>query len=238
MKKIGFGLILFVIFYCVLIFIDIKGMNNKFRNKYLFISSLVFYFFLEYRFLLFMVLIVTYTYFLGRQAINSKKYIIINVLLNVFIFGIYKSSNIYISIVNELHESNILLNVIMPIGLSFSILKSISYVCDIYKGEVEKQDYTEVGLYIMFFPQIISGPISEPKKLMDQFNGNNRISSINFAEGIQIFFIGLFKKIVLADNINVFVSEIYRAPNIYSSLTVLLCVIGYSVEIYCDFSRS
>ena len=134
-------------------------------------------------------------------------------------------------------ENARVLNIILPIGISFYVFKSISYICDVYKDRLKaEKDFITVALYISFFPQIVAGPISRARDLMKQIRKERNLSLDDLSKGGQMFVFGLFKKIVIADNISVFVNEVYRAPNIYSSMTLLLCVIAYSVEIYMDFS--
>ena len=125
----------------------------------------------------------------------------------------------------------------MPVGISFYIFKAISYMVDVYRGKYEcEKSFIKVALYLSLFTEVVSGPISRFNDLSKQFDNNTKLSVDYFTEGVQVFVIGLFKKIVVADNLSVFVNEVYRAPRAYSSLTVLLCIVGYAVYIYMDFS--
>lgn len=94
----------------------------------------------------------------------------------------------------------------------------------------------DVALYVSFFPQLVAGPIVKASDFMPQLRSNHTLKIADLAKGAQIFAFGLFKKIVIADNLSVFVDDVFSKPLAFSSLTVILAVISYSIQIYCDFS--
>lgn len=232
----------FAIFICVLICVLLicqkANVSNKFRNTVLLLFSLIFYLLIDIKFFALMLIVALYTYYFGKQVKNNKAILILHICLSIGILLVFKYLGFFISDFSKLFNINTSsLNIILPIGLSFYLFKSISYVADIYKGKYNNDSsFIEVVLYISYFPEIVSGPISRPQVLLDQIKSDRKIKANLFSEGLQIYFIGLFKKIVIADNISIFVDEIYRAPNIYSSLSVWVCIFAYSVQIYMDFS--
>ncbi len=232
-----FNSIEFVLFFVVLLtiiyFIDKKSNTSKVRNIILLIASLLYYLLIDYKYFLLFICIILITYFIGLKVRNNKKVITLGVTLLVLLLTFFKYNNFFIS--NVLN--NDFIRIIMPVGISFYIFKAISYMVDVYMGKYEcERNFVKVALYLSLFTEVVSGPISRFNDLSKQFDNNTKLSVNYFTEGVQVFVIGLFKKIVVADNISVFVNEVYRAPRAYSSLTVLLCIIGYAVYIYMDFS--
>lgn len=232
-----FNSIEFVLFFVVLLtiiyFIDKKSNTSKVRNIVLLIASLLYYLLIDYKYFLLFICIILITYFIGLKVRNNKKVITLGVTLLVLLLTFFKYNNFFIS--NVLN--NDFIRIIMPVGISFYIFKAISYMVDVYRGKYEcERNFVKVALYLSLFTEVVSGPISRFNDLSKQFDNNTKLGVKYFTEGVQVFVIGLFKKIVVADNISVFVNEVYRAPRAYSSLTVLLCIVGYAVYIYMDFS--
>lgn len=232
-----FNSIEFVLFFVVLLtiiyFIDKKNNTSKVRNIVLLIASLLYYLLIDYKYFLLFICITLITYFIGLKVRNNKKVITLGVTLLVLLLTFFKYNNFFIS--NVLN--NDFIRIIMPVGISFYIFKAISYMVDVYRGKYEcERNFVKVALYLSLFTEVVSGPISRFNDLSKQFDNNTKLGVKYLTEGVQVFVIGLFKKIVVADNISVFVNEVYRAPRAYSSLTVLLCIVGYAVYIYMDFS--
>lgn len=232
-----FNSIEFVLFFIALLtiifFVDKRSNTSKVRNFVLLICSLIYYFLIDYKYFLLFVCIILITYFVGLKVKNNKKIITLGVTLLVLLLTFFKYNNFFIS--NFLN--NDFIRIIMPIGISFYIFKAISYMVDVYRGRYEcEKKFVKVALYLSLFTEVVSGPISRFNDLSKQLDYNTKLSVKYFTEGVQIFFIGLFKKIVVADNLSVFVNEVYRAPRVYSSSTVLLCIVAYAAYIYMDFS--
>lgn len=232
-----FNSIEFVLFFVVLLtiiyFIDKKSNTSKVRNIVLIIASLLYYLLIDYKYFLLFICIILITYFIGLKVRNNKKVITLGVTLLVLLLTFFKYNNFFISYV----LNNDFIRIIMPVGISFYIFKAISYMVDVYRGKYEcERNFVKVALYLSLFTEVVSGPISRFNDLSKQFDNNTKLGVKYLTEGVQVFVIGLFKKIVVADNISVFVNEVYRAPRAYSSLTVLLCIVGYAVYIYMDFS--
>lgn len=235
-NSIGFIVFFIVIYYLLWLMNHYEKLNDK-SNIALLVISLIFYALFDIRCLILLLIVIFFTYYLGLRIKKNKKYLKIGIVLNVILLGFFKYFNFFINSFANLFGSSIALNIILPIGISFYIFKSISYLVDVYRDKCpSEKDIVALALYISFFPEIVAGPISRAKNLLNQVKKTRQLHSDNLFKGAQIFVFGLFKKIVIADNISVFVSEVYRAPNIYSSLTIFLCVIAYSVEIYMDFS--
>lgn len=229
----------FIIVLLVLALIDRYAQSNKIRNIFLLVSSLVFYAFFNVYHLFILIFVVIYTYIFALR-IREKSYLLkLGIAFAITILFIYKYFNFFIDSFLTLFRVNnsLTIELLLPIGVSFYLFKSISYLVDVSKGVIEPENnFVNVALYICFFPELLAGPISRSNDLITQLKENRRVNITGLSIGFQMFLIGLFKKIVLADNISVFVNEIYRAPKIFSSMTIILCIIAYSFQIYLDFS--
>lgn len=125
----------------------------------------------------------------------------------------------------------------LPAGLSFFTFQALSYSIDIYRGKIEPHaGFIELALFISFFPTLLSGPIERARYLLPLLRTVFRITPDNFCSGAETFIWGLFKKVVIADRLAAYLNPIYARPDAYSGSTLLLVILLYSIQIYCDFS--
>ena len=245
-----FNSITFVIFFAIVCFlmlltnIDSKIKKEKIlqiRHIILLLASYVFYGWWNWKCALLMLglTVVAYWASLQIEKTNKKIYFIIGTVIPLIILGIFKYFNFFIdSFCYVFHINNAGgINIILPVGISFYTFQSMSYTLDVYRKQIDcEKSFTKVALYISFFPQLVAGPIVKAKEFIYQLYEDRNISWENIKEGIQIFVFGLFKKIVIADNISVCVDEVFGAPGNYHAVAIIMAVIGYSIQIYCDFS--
>lgn len=203
------------------------------RNWILITSSFAFMSYADVRFSAVLFLISLSAWFFAKK----KKLWFVGVIISVASLCYFKYTNFFISsfgkIVGENFEA---LKIILPLGISFYTFSAVGYLIDVKRGDVDSRSFEEVLSYISFFPKITSGPIQESSDYFRQINERNSLGLQTFVPGIEIFLFGLFKKIVLADRLSVFVNQVYEMPNTFGSFTVLLGVISYSFQIYFDFS--
>jgi D-alanyl-lipoteichoic acid acyltransferase DltB (MBOAT superfamily) len=129
------------------------------------------------------------------------------------------------------------LNIILPIGLSFHTFQSLSYVIEVYRGNQKvERNFGIYSLYVMFYPQLVAGPIERPQNLLHQFYEKHDVDYRRITEGLQRMLWGFFKKIVIADNLAFYVGLVYSNPEGYSGLTLLAATFFFAFQIYCDFS--
>lgn len=129
------------------------------------------------------------------------------------------------------------LKIILPVGISFYTFQALSYVIDVHREKISiENDFIKLALYISFFPQLVAGPIVKASEFLPQLYEDRRVSLCGFANGVQIMAFGLFKKIVLADHLSVFVDDVYSKPAAFHWLTLLFVAIAYYMQIYLDFS--
>src|SRR6201996_4148434 len=130
-----------------------------------------------------------------------------------------------------------LLAIILPVGLSFHTFQAMSYTIEVYRRRVPaERNLLEYALYVAFFPQMVAGPIERPYELLPQFHREPKVTLEGVRSGMVQALWGLFKKMVLADNVSDFVKLIYDTPRHYSGSALLLATLLFSIQIYCDFS--
>jgi alginate O-acetyltransferase complex protein AlgI len=151
--------------------------------------------------------------------------------------GYFKYTNFFAeSFANIFGNDYTALNIILPIGISFYSFSAIGYIFDVKRGKIESQGLFDVAVYLSFFPKLTSGPIQRSDDFFKQLQNNRVVGWSSFETGIQIFAFGLFKKLVLADHLSVFVNQVYETPQAFGSLTVFMATVAYSLQIYFDFS--
>jgi alginate O-acetyltransferase complex protein AlgI len=130
-----------------------------------------------------------------------------------------------------------LLAIILPVGLSFHTFQAMSYTIEVYRRRVPAEKrLLEYALYVAFFPQMVAGPIERPYELLPQFHREPRVTSADVRAGMAQALWGLFKKMVVADNVADFVKLIYDTPQHYYGAPLILATVLFSIQIYCDFS--
>lgn len=218
---------------------------NKFKNAVMIVASLIFFAWGEIRYIFIMLLLAVMDYVCG-QKINKymdnpkkkKLFLAIDVGTNLLILFFFKYADFIITNINNITNLNIpLLNIPLPIGVSFNTFQSLSYIIDVYRGTVkcEKSFYNYLA-YTTLFPQIIAGPIVRYQTVDKELEVKN-ISIDNFSLGIKRFIVGLGKKVLIANNIGALWNTIELGQ--YSNLTFVLAwfgIIAFALQIYFDFS--
>lgn len=211
------------------------------KHGVLLLASYVFYGWWDFRFC-FLMLFLTITAWVCAKKIeqnkNRKLFTCIGVAMPLIVLGFFKYFNFFVSSFADLFgiESMGALNIILPVGISFYTFQSMSYTIDVLRGKLKSHSFMDVALYIAFFPQLVAGPIVKAADFLPQLKNNHKLKLCDLAKGGQIFVIGVFKKLVVADNLSVFVDDVFEKPLAFSSATVVLAVVSYSIQIFCDFS--
>lgn len=180
-----------------------------------------------------------------RQKTASRKKLVVflAVLFNFGLLLFFKYFNFFGDTVNSIFSlfSELSpvphLKLIMPLGISYYTLQSVSYVVDVYRGKVEPdRHFGRLALFISFFPQIVEGPIGRYGQLAHQLYEPHRVSCANLLQGMEMILWGLFKKMVVADRAGIFVDAVFHNSAAYTGLPVILAVLLYTIQIYADFS--
>lgn len=159
------------------------------------------------------------------QPRKRKGWLVASIVSTLSVLFIFKYQGLF-------YETNILL----PIGLSFHTFQSLSYVIEVYRGNQRpERHFGFYSLYVMFYPQLVTGPIERPQNLLRQLRIPQPFQMQNLARGVMLILFGLFAKMVVADNLAVYVDQIYAQPDQYGSAAIALGLFFYSFQIYCDF---
>ena len=128
-------------------------------------------------------------------------------------------------------------DVILPVGISFFTFQALSYSLDVYYGKTKvEKNIINFTVFVAFFPQLVAGPIERSSHLLKQFREKHHFNRLNFIEGSKLFIWGLFKKVVIADRLAIYVDRIYETPDLYNSPTLAVATFFFAIQIYCDFS--
>lgn len=230
---LGIVAIVYIIAYFITRFSKNAITANSILNWIFLGASYIFVLLIDFRFLLILIGLSLSTWLFGKQ----KKFYIAGIIIAIATLAFFKYFNFFISSFADIFHINTgSLNIILPIGLSFYTFSAIGYLIDVHRQKIESKSLKDVALYLAFFPKLISGPLIKSTSFFEQAEKPREIGCKTFLPGIQIFVFGLFKKIVLADTIAVFVNQVFGAPNAFSGGTILLAVLAYTLQIYFDFS--
>ena len=213
---------------------------KKYKNIILLIASLLFYFYGEPKYVFLMILEIIIAYIgailIDKYKNQSKNILIITLFIHVFLLIIFKYTDFIIQTINDISNANIkLLNIALPIGISFYTFQIISYIIDVYNGKVKVQrNIIKLATYVSLFPQLVAGPIVRYQTVEKELD--NRVHSFNnFAYGIRRFSVGLAKKVLIANALGELCS---KASATFEETVVFFWIFGisYMLQLYFDFS--
>ncbi len=237
--------------------------NTFWRNTWLFVVSMFFYYKSSGLFFSLIIASVIINFLIGNRIFKSQKpwqkksWVAVSVVYNLGWLVYFKYTYFFSGLMNqwlgthfEVHDwllSGInsmwgshfdAAMIILPVGISFYTFQIISYIIDLYRREVEPiKNILDFGFYITFFPQLVAGPIVRASSFVPQMYQAFRLHKDEAAQGLFLILNGLVKKIVIADYISInFVDRVFDNPMSYSGFENLMAVYGYSIQIYCDFS--
>lgn len=236
----------FLIFFPV-VFILYYSINPVYRKALLLIASCFFYasFVPKYLLILFLLITVDYVLALQMEKYSGKRrgmYLFVSICCNLSILFFFKYFNFFSENVATLatylnwNYSPTLLSFILPLGLSFHVFQSLSYVIEVYKRKyTPERNYFTYALYVLFFPQLVAGPIERPQNLLPQLNTLQKFRSKEVRQGLEQMLWGFFKKIVIADQIAQIIDPLYANLPTESSLLIAIAFL-FAYQLYCDFS--
>ena len=235
-----FSSITFIYYFLPIVLLIYFIVPSKFKNLVLLISSLAFYFYGEptYIWVLLLSCFINYisALLIDKCRKKSKVILIIAVIFNLGMLMYFKYTNFFIDNINNIFKLDInTIKVIMPIGISFFTFQTLSYVIDVYTKKVKaNKNFITFASYVSLFPQLIAGPIVRYSDVEKELK-NRTHSYDNFAIGIRRFTIGLGKKVLIANVMGEMVNVLNSVSN-QSVLTYILIAIGFTLQIYFDFS--
>jgi len=228
----------------------INGKNVKAQNTLLVISSYFFYGWWDWRFLALIAFSSLVDYFvgigLGRVEDTKKRKLLLfaSIAVNIGFLVFFKYFNFFAESFQEAFtflgnpiSDPILINIVLPVGISFYTFQTLSYSIDLYRRKLQPtKDIISLFAFVSFFPQLVAGPIERATNLLPQFHKQRVFNYDQAADGMRQILWGLFKKVVIADNCAIYATDIFSNYSDHSGSTLLLGAIFFAFQIYCDFS--
>lgn len=224
-------------------------LGNKGRLYFLLFASYFFYASWKIEYLALIVFTTLTSYYTGlgidmtSKLWKKKLYVGIVASVNLGILFIFKYFNFFnnaISDLNSIFDINyegLMLNVILPVGISFYTFQALSYVIDIYREDtVVEKNIIRFSLYVSFFPQLVAGPIERSYNLLPQLKSFSTFKYRNISDGFRLILWGLFTKVVIADRLAQIVNSVYNDVHSYSGVSLLIATFFFTYQIYLDFS--
>lgn len=224
--------------------------ETKYQNIFILISSYVFYGWWDWRFLFLIFLSTVVDYFVAMRIEQTHKkkskklYLLISIIFNLSILGFFKYYNFFIDSWIELlskigyQVTDVwTLKIILPVGISFYTFQTMSYSLDVYRSKIKAtKDFISFASFVSFFPQLVAGPIERASNLLPQILSKRKFDYKQSVNGLRLILWGLFKKIVIADSLSLLVTPIFENYTSLNGGELLLGLIYFSFQIYCDFS--
>lgn len=245
-NSLAFALFLPVVF---VLYWFVFNKSVKKQNILILLASYYFYGSWDWRFLSLIFLSSIIDFIVGQKIYVSeankrrKVLLIISIVFNLGMLGFFKYYNFFVDSFIDLfstvgiHLTKGSLEVLLPVGISFYTFQTLSYTIDIYRRKLEpSKDPVAFFAFVAFFPQLVAGPIERAIDLLPQFHRERKFDFKEAAAGLRKILWGLFKKVVIADNIARYVAIVYSSPEDYYGLSVILVMILFTIQVYCDFS--
>ncbi len=252
----SYGFIFLYLPLVLLGFFQLARISHSYAAAWLALASLFFYGYWNPAYVGLLLISITCNYTFGvwiaktmrnsedesTKGARKKQLLIVAITANLLLIGYYKYANFFLSNFNTVAGTHLTLEaIILPLGISFFTFTQISFLVDTYQGKVKEYNFIHYLLFVTYFPHLIAGPVLHHKEMMPQFAhvSTYRFSYENMSVGLTIFFIGLFKKVILADGIAVYVTPVFDASAAGTSLSFIdawggtLC---YTLQLYFDFS--
>lgn len=240
----------FVVFFITVFTLYwILNKNLKLQNILLLVASYIFYGWWDWRFLFLLFFNSLVNFFLGKYIFNAKnekqkkKLLYAALFFNLGLLGFFKYFNFFIdsfisfSSAVGIKTSVSTLNIILPVGISFYTFQALSYIIDIYRGNI-KPVTNPISFFTFkaFFPQLVAGPIERASNLLLQIDVPRKFNVAWFKAGVFQIAVGFFRKVVIADSLAIYVDRIYGSPDLYDSNTLIFATVLYAFQIYFDFA--
>ena len=234
----------FLAFFVVLLCLMGIFRGDKARLYLLIVASYVFYGAWNIGYLVLIFLCSLWGWGLGYLMYQAKSqfrknfYLVLSITLSLSMLGYFKYANFFTENISDaLGMSWEPLDILLPVGISFFTFQTMSYTIDLYRGRIGLcPSFPRFMLFVSFFPQLVAGPIVRASEFLPQLDRHIRLNYLNFITGAQIFLGGAIQKVLVADNLSVFVDQVFLEPTLYSTGTLWLGLVGYSIQIFCDFS--
>jgi len=221
----------------------------RLQNVLLLIASYVFYSFWDWRFTFLLLFSTVLDFYTGLKIYNSneqrhkKAWLAVSICINLGVLVFFKYCNFFLHSFNQSmhllgYKSDVaLLNIILPVGISFYTFHGLSYVLDVYYNKrPPTNNFIQYALFVSFFPLLVAGPIERATHLLPQIEKPRQFNYYKAVDGLRQMLWGFFKKLVIADNCAVYANNIFDNSHYFYGITLVLGAVMFSFQIYCDFS--
>ena len=237
----------FFVFLLVVLVVLALPFRHELKKRILFVASCVFYAAWDYRYLALLLLVSVIDYYCAARIAETDdqrarhRWVTFSIVSNLGILGYFKYYNFFVGNLNGVLAWSGFrlpaLQILLPAGISFYTFKSMSYTIDVYRREIEPcRSLMDYATFVTFFPELIAGPIVRASIFLPQMTRRIGPTADRLAVGASLFLLGLTKKVVIADRLAAPVDQVFAQPALFSGRALWLAVIGYSIQIYCDFS--
>ena len=222
---------------------------KKLKWPMLLVASYYFYAFYQADLLFLIILTTAVSFFMShliertQSAAKKKLYLALTLTVCLGVLVFYKYFNFLGASVEGIitlfgkEPPSLVLDLVLPVGISFYTFQTLSYVIDVYRGDIKtEKNFFFYALFVSFFPQLVAGPIERPGNLIPQLKEAHKPERDNFIRGSKQMLLGFFKKICVADLVASYVSAVYNSPDEATSFAVVIATLMFAVQIYCDFS--
>ena len=243
-----FNSLQFLVFFPIVVFLYFL-FPHKYRWTLLLGASYYFYMCWKPEYVILIIISTLIDYFAGQQIhlarskVKKKLFLTISLISNLGILAAFKYFNFFSDSVQVIFEqfsidmSLPVLNVLLPVGISFYTFQTLSYTIDIYRGQIKPQKHLGIfAVYVSFFPQLVAGPIERAKNLLPQFFEKHNFDYYRISNGLKLMLWGFYKKLVIADGVALAVNKAFANPAEQTGATLVLATFLFAFQIFCDFS--
>ncbi len=238
------------IFFFPLVTILFFVVPQPYRWFLLLMASCIFYTWFIPVYLVVLFVLILIDYWMGiwiedsmLKGVDARKYLIVSIVSMCSILFFFKYFDFFGANLSSiagffgLNYPPKVLGLIIPIGLSFHTFQSLSYVIEVYKGRQKAERHFGIyALYVMFYPQLVAGPIERPYNLLPQFREKQSVDYQRISDGLKLMAWGMFKKVVIADRLAVLVDQVFRDVGSYHGPEFVVALFFFAFQLYCDFS--
>jgi alginate O-acetyltransferase complex protein AlgI len=222
---------------------------HRLRWGMLLAASCFFYMFFKPVYILILFFTIVVDYFAGlflektQDPVRKKQLLLASLVANIGVLAIFKYYNFLNGNLSDLlgifgrPNPVPFLEILLPIGLSFHTFQAMSYTVEVYRGRQKAERHFGIyALYVMFYPQLVAGPIERPQHILHQIHEYHPFRYDNASAGMKRMLYGFFKKLVVADRLSIYVDTIYRHPERHTATTLIVATVFFAIQVYCDFS--
>lgn len=223
-------------------------MPHRLRWGWLLAASCYFYMAFVPVYILILGFTIVIDYFAGlfiekAEGKRRKVFLVVSLVANIGVLAVFKYYNFFNDLLTGImqqagYQNQVpYLSILLPIGLSFHTFQAMSYTIEVYRGNQKAERHFGVySLYVMFYPQLVAGPIERPQNLLHQFHERHSFDYRRLVEGLKLMLWGLFMKLVVADRLAIYVDAVYDNYELHSGKTLAVATAFFAIQIYCDFA--